>query len=412
MIRTALEAVFAVGGICGIGYYLLCLFSAYKFKNASSAKTSKGHPPITILKPLYGADLTTYENLRSHCLQNYPDYEIIFGVRNPHDPAVTEVRQLQEDFPERNIRLIICPQMCGSNPKVSNLIQMLPHAAHEYLIINDSDIRVPKDYLRRIVADLDDPRVGMVTCLYRGVPSNSLSSRLESVAISTDFCAGVLAAVQVESKMQFALGATLALNRTALTAIGGFEEIANYLADDFELGKRISAAGYQVLLSDMVVESFLPSYSFRQFLEHQLRWAISSRHSRNWGYAGVGLTFGLPWALFAGALSHMAGWSLIILLPAVILRHILAVYIGTGVLLDRQLLRRLLLVLPRDMLAVWIWIKSYTRDTVSWGGRTFLLQRGQLQWIAGLESAGAAQPVPLEGEVSEESFLMSRDMQT
>ena len=240
-----------------------------------------------------------YESFRSHCLQDYPEYEIIFGVSDPADPALQLVERLKLEFPQRAIRSMVCSENLGSNTKVSNLAQMLRQAKHENILVNDSDIRVPSDYLRRVMAPLADPQVGLVTCLYRGMASPTLGSRLEALGISTDFSAGVLAARQLEGGIRFGLGSTLAFRRRDLEAIGGFEALVDYLADDYEIGRRMAERGLRVTLSDVVVETFLPAYTLRQFVEHQLRWGRTVRDSRRWGYLGLALTFGFPWAVLA-----------------------------------------------------------------------------------------------------------------
>ena len=239
-----------------------------------------------------------YESFRSHCLQDYPEYEIIFGVSDPADPAIELVERLKQEFPQRAIRLVICSRNLGTNTKVSNLAQMLTQAKYENILVNDSDIRVEPDYLRRVIAPLADNEIGLVTCLYRGIASPTLGSRLESIGISTDFAAGVLTARQLEGGIRFGLGSTLAFRRRDLEAIGGFEAFVDYLADDYEIGKRIAQRGLKVKLSEVVVETFLPAYTLRQFLDHQLRWGRAVRDSRRGGYLGLVLTFGLPWAFW------------------------------------------------------------------------------------------------------------------
>ena len=172
---------------------------------------------------------------------------------------------------------------------------MLGQAKYETILVNDSDIRVESDYLRRVVTPLEDNQTGLVTCLYRGTASPTLGSRLEALGISTDFAAGVLAARQLEGGIRFGLGSTLAFRRRDLEAIGGFEAFVDYLGDDYEIGRRIAERGLTVTLSDVVVETFLPAYTLREFFDHQLRWGRTVRDSRRWGYLGLGLTFGFPW---------------------------------------------------------------------------------------------------------------------
>ncbi len=265
-------------------YYLVCLWSAVNFlrerEAGGGARPTQSLPPISILKPLKGTDPEIYESFRSHCLQDYPEYEIIFGVSDPDDPAIESVQELQAEFPNRRIQLMVCPKILGANVKVSNLTQMVSEVRYDHLIVNDSDIRVEPDYLRRVTAPLADSQVGTVTCLYRGVAGPTLGSRLEALGISTDFCASVLAARQLEGGIRFGLGSTLVLRRAELEKIGGFISLVDYLADDYELGKRIAALGLTVKLSEVVVETYLPSYRLKEFFAHQLRWARGVRDAR------------------------------------------------------------------------------------------------------------------------------------
>src|SRR6185437_1586838 len=246
-----LPGLIAAGlALCGMGFYLLCLWSARTFLRSRSRQLPAFTPPVTILKPLRGVDPQMYESFRSHCVQGYPEYEIIFGVSEPDDPAVEAVQRLIREFPKCKIRLLVCPEVLGNNRKTSNLVQMLGSAQYSHILINDSDIYVTPDYLRRVMAPFARPQVGMVTCPYRGIAAHTLGSKLESIGISTDFIAGVLVARQIEGGIHFALGSTLAMSRTALDAIGGLRPLVDYLADDFELGYRIANAGYEVVPAD------------------------------------------------------------------------------------------------------------------------------------------------------------------
>jgi ceramide glucosyltransferase len=363
-------------------YYLLCLWSARAFlrerKAGRGVSPTQALPPVSILKPLKGTDPDIYESFRSHCRQDYPEHEIIFGVSDPDDPAVASVLQLQREFPDRSIRLVVCSNRLGANVKVSNLEQMLSAARYQHLLVNDSDIHVEPDYLRRVMAPLTDERVGMVTCLYRGVPARTLGSRLESLGISTDFCAGVLVARQLEGGLRFGLGSTLAFRRADLERIGGFKSIVDFLADDYELGRRIASLGLQVMLSDVVVETHLPAYDLRGFLSHQLRWARGVRDSRAGGYIGLVSTYGLMWGLFALIAGGAAPWSWAVLGVTVLLRLAVALAVGSAVLEDRQLLRSLWLLPVRDLAAVLVWIASFAGHTVTWRGDRFELRKGRL----------------------------------
>jgi ceramide glucosyltransferase len=380
-ILLLLEIISGLGGVCGIGYYLICIWSARDFRRWSSAqktRTSRLAPPVSILKPLHGADPGMYEALRSHCLQEYPEYELIFGVSEEDDPVIPLVQRLQSDFPERPIRLLVCSEHLGPNVKVSNLAQMLPQAKHEFILVNDGDIRVPEDYLGRVMGSFADPKVGLVTCLYRAIAGKSLGSRLEAIGISTEFMAGVLTARRIEDGVHFALGSTLAMRKDALEAIGGFESLLEYLADDYELGLRISQAGSEVVLSDVVVETHLPEYTLRGFLNHQLRWGRSTRDSRRWGYLGLLFTFGLPWSLLAVIFARGAIWAWILLATALIVRCAMALVVGTGVVEDKQVWPNLWLVPIREFVAALVWIGSYTGSHVTWRGREFVVRSKKL----------------------------------
>src|SRR5437899_9222309 len=342
-----LEVIAVLGTFSGIAYYTLCLWSAGKFlrerKTHSKATGEDGRspqdtPPVSILKPLKGGDPEIYNSLRRHCVQDYPEYEIIFGVSDHRDPAVEIIERLIREFPQLTIQLVICQKDLGTNTKVSNLAQMLPVARYDHLIVNDGDIRVEPDYLRRVIAPLNDSKVGMVTCLYRGVAAPTLGSRLESIGISTDFSGGVLAARQIEGGMRFGLGSTLAFRRRDLEAIGGFESIVDYLADDYEIGRRLAAHGYRVCLSEVIVETFLPDYSLREYVRHQLRWARSIRDSRRWGYMGLLVTFGFPWSFVNLLVTRWAGWAWGMLAIALGLRLSVAWLVGGVVLREREIM--------------------------------------------------------------------------
>jgi ceramide glucosyltransferase len=380
------EWIGILGCVSSSIYYLICLWSADVFlrerKAGEGARPAPSLPPVSILKPLKGMDPDIYESFRSHCLQNYPQYEIIFGLSDPSDPAIASVQQLQQEFPDRTIRLVVSPNKLGANVKVSNLDQMLQAARYQHLLVNDSDIRVEKDYLRRVIAPLVDEHVGMVTCLYRGVAASTVGSQLESLGISTDFCPGVLVARQLEGGLRFGLGSTLAFRRTDLERIGGFRSIVDFLADDYELGRRIADLGLQILLSDVVVETHLPAYDLRGFLAHQLRWARGVRDSRAEGYIGLASTYGALWALLTLIASGAVPWAWAVLGATAMLRLAMAITMGKFVLKDRGLLRTLWLLPVRDLVAVGVWIASFAGHTVTWRGDRFVLKNGRLIPIA------------------------------
>ncbi len=385
-IVRVLEIIAVLGCGSSIFYYLLCLWSAVAFlrerKAAAAPPPVAFTPPVSILKPLKGTDPEIYESFRSHCLQDYPEYEIVFGVSDATDAAVASVERLQREFPERSVRLVVCHEILGANVKVSNLEQMVSVARYEHLIVNDSDIRVERDYLRRVLAPMADPQVGMVTCMYRGIASNTLGSRLEALGISTDFCAGVLAARQLEGGIRFGLGSTLAFRRGDLEKIGGFRALVDYLADDYELGKRIAELGRTVKLSDVVVETHLPEYGLRGFVLHQMRWARGVRDSRAGGYFGLISTFGLMWAVLLAIFAYAVPWAWALVAATLLMRFVVAFVVGGTVLNDGQVLRLCWLIPLRDVIAVGVWIASFAGHTVTWRGDLFLLNKGKLSRIS------------------------------
>jgi ceramide glucosyltransferase len=383
-VRQILEIVALGGTFAAIGYYLLCLWSAWDYLRyrKSAARTvvrpeQQSEPPVSILKPLKGADPEIYETLRSHCLLDDRQYQIVFGVSDADDPAIPLVQLLQQEFPGIPIDLVVCSESLGTNTKVSNLVQMLRVVRHDLVVVSDSDIRVAPDYLRRVVAPLADPKVGLVTCLYRGVANASLGSKLESVGISTDFVAGVLVARMIEG-VKFGLGSTLAFRKRELEAIGGFEALVDYLADDYQFGKRIADRGFEVRLSDVVVETYLPAYTLREFFEHQLRWARTVRDSRRGGYLGLPLTFGLLWAVLAVSFSKGAPWAWVLLGVTASLRLWTGLVVGRTVLEDSQVKQLLPLIPLRDLVAVFVWVGSLLGNRISWRGDSFLVKDGRL----------------------------------
>jgi len=381
-VRVVAEVVLALLALCGVGYYCLCIYGAHRFVKSRRTKAPECSPPVSFLKPLRGSDREMYESFRSHCLQDYAgEWEFVFGVMEADDPAVADVERLRREFPEKSIKLVICPQKLGTNLKVSNLIQMLPHARYEHIIINDSDIRVAPDYLRKVMAPFADANVGMVTAMYRGVAGRTLGSKLEAIGISTDFHAGALAAQVIEGGIHFAFGSTLAFRREALQAIGGLEPLVDYLADDYELGYRISGKKFRVVLASTVVDTFLPDYSLRDFADHQLRWGRSTRDSRPAGYMGMVLTFGVPWALLAVIVSWGGTWSLGLLGLALAARYGVVWSVGWKVIRDGQLKRLWLLVPVRDLAALVLWVLSLSGRTIVWRGDEFRLDKGRLRPI-------------------------------
>ena len=385
-LSLAAEIVAALLTAGGIAYSLLALFGARAFEHdarAAAKLDAQGFAPaISILKPVKGVDPLMYAGFVSHCVQQYAgEFELLFGVSSLDDPAVAEIARLRLEYPQISIRLVECPERLGTNGKVSNLAQMLPHASFEHLVVNDSDILVSPQYLAHVVAPFAQEKTGLVTAPYIGRAEGTLWSRLEALGISTDFMAGVLTARKLEGGIRFGLGSTLATTKTALASIGGFESLLEQLADDYEMGARLARAGYRVELMHEVVATTVPAYSLRGYCEHQLRWSRSTRDSRRAGYFGLGVTYVLPWALTAVIASGGTLWSFSLLSLALLVRVAVALTVGVGILRDGQVLRDLILLPLRDCFGLFFWIWSYASDVVVWRGELFRLRRGRLERV-------------------------------
>ena len=397
-LAQAVELVTTVLTVAGMGYFLAAILAARVFLLKRRTKLAPFAPGVTILKSLKGLDPGMIDAFRSHCRQNYAgDYELLFGVSSLADPAAAAVEQLQREFPERMIRLIECPARLGTNGKVSTLIQLAPHARYEFLLINDSDITVSPRYLERVMAHFapvgqaghssasgtgrTDPPVGLVTALYRGRAHGTLPSRLEALGIATDFHSGVLLSWLLGGGLQYGLGSTLAISREALDRVGGFVPLADYLADDFELGARLFRAGYRVALSADVVETGVPAYGWCGFVDHQLRWIRTVRDVSPWGAAGLVFTHGLGWALLNVLASGLSPVSLWLLGLCFFLRLSLAMTVGAEVLGDHQVIANLWLLPLRDGLAMGLWAAGFAGNTIVWRGERFHVKDGKLSSV-------------------------------
>ncbi len=386
---TLVEAIVALLTVAGIIYMLLALWGARSYARAvrQAGSAEAGTHGVTLLKPLKGVDPRMYAGLESHCRQEYGGpVELVFGVHSLADPAVEQVERLRAAFPAAAIQLVECPERLGTSGKVSNLVQMLPHATYEHVIINDSDIFVAPGYLADVMRLFTDAKVGMVTAPYLGRTGaggreKTLWARLEALGISTDFMPGVLTARKLEGGIRFGLGSTLAMTKTALAEAGGLAPLVEYLADDYELGKRIAAAGYRVELCGECVETTVPAYGLRDFWDHQMRWARSTRDSRKAGYVGLGVTYCVPWALMTVVASGGALWSFSLLSLALLARVTVALSIGVGLLRDDQVLRDLWLLPLRDLFGLLFWAWSFAGDTVVWRGETFRLRDGRISRV-------------------------------
>lgn len=370
----AVKLILIGGTLAANAYYLLSIVAGFRFFSRSKGPDLVDLLPVSIMIPLHGADFKAYQNYAELCLQDYPEYQIVFGVRDSQDSSIPIVKKLIAEFPDRDIELVISEKVIGQNLKVSNLQNMLGRVKHEQIVILDSDIRVSPDYLRNVLAPLSDPGVGVVTCLYRAAETPDLASKLEAVGITAEFAAGVLMAWMLEG-VRFALGSTMATTRTRLEAIGGFAALADYLADDFMLGNLIARDGYEVRLSQHVVETAMHPAGFKAMMRHQMRWARSTRISRPMGYLGLILTYGTALALLNVVVDGASMFSLILLATTLVIRLTMAGMIGIHWLGDGVLKRYFWLVPVRDLLSFLIWCLSWAGKRVEWRGRVFEVAR-------------------------------------
>jgi len=377
LLLTVCASVIMAAAVLPSFYYLAVIFSARRFFRRPGLKSGDFTPPVSILKPLRGLDPEAYENFATFCRQDYPEYEILFGVSSEEDPAVPEIRKLIADFPHLPIRLVVVEQRYGSNDKVSKLCALARAARYDVLIVSDGDIRVGPGYLRSVAAPLREARVGAVTSLYTGISPRCLWSELEAINLSGDFMPAVLVARQLEG-VRFALGATMAVRRDCLKEIGGFEALADAAADDHDLGQLIAAHGHRVELVDAAVQTMCSLDSLRACWEHHLRWGIMNRQSRPWGYLGYGITFGLPWMLLAALVAPTRLVAFSFVTAYVVLRAATVWKVGVRGLRDPLLRRRWWLVPLWDAFAPVMWLASLFAKRVRWRGEEYQVRQGCL----------------------------------
>jgi ceramide glucosyltransferase len=358
-------------------YYLVAAICARRFFRRASQPAGGFCPPVSILKPVRGIDREAYENFASFCRLNYPAYEILFGVSDPQDPVIPIIQKLIQDFPDTRIKLYTGTTRVGPNDKASVLSHLAREACHEVLVISDSDTRATPDCLSVIAAPFRDSKVGAVTCLYRGMKAKTFGDTMEALGISTDFFGGVFVAQQFAGS-RFALGATMAITRRRLDEIGGFEGLAEFLLDDFELGRRITSLGYRVELVPYSVAMVLPSQNLRAFLQRHLRWAVGVRNANPWAHLGLLLTQGLPFSLLALAACRSAGEGAAYFCAYVVSRYSMAFSVGLWGLHDSVLRKRWWLVPVWDALSFATWLASIPKSHVRWRGKAFQVREGRL----------------------------------
>ena len=368
-------------------YYLIAIYSSWRYfrQPVSAPPILPGDsftPPVSILKPIRGLDPDALKNLASFCEIDYPEYEIVFCV-DPDDQAVLDVlTKLTADFPQRRIRVLYGSGRVATNDKVAKLARLVNDAAHEVVVISDSDVRVRPDYLRQVVAPLRDPKVGAVTPFYVPTELTTLTDHLQSVGMMSDFYAGILVAWQLDG-VKFALGPTIATTRARLQGFGGYPELENRPADDLLVGRLIAEQGYEVVLLRYAIETVCDYGSIGDLLHKRLRWIVVMRHMRPWGHLGLLLTQGLPWSLAAMAVHPTAAIAVGYLCGYMLLRMAMAWMIGIhglGTLGLRQadVWKQMPLIPVWDGVAFAIWLTSFGRNSIRWRGADYRIRDGRL----------------------------------
>ena len=355
-----------------IAYNLVVIWAAESYRREPLPPAPAVLPAVSILKPLCGASPWLYECLASYCRLDYPEYELLCCTARADDSAVDVVHRLRAEYP--NVRLFVADRTYGANGKIDNLDKMYREMRHDILAVSDDDIIAPPDYLRRLVAELQ-PDVGVVSCPYRGRPGTTAASAFEALGIAGEFFGGVFVARKMEG-LRFALGSTMLMRRERVEEIGGFPALADYLADDYELGARIAARGYRNVLSRVIVDTQLPSDSWGTMLAHQFRWMRTQAISRPGGYIGLGVTYGSLWSI--GTLAFTGVAALPWVLAWITARCLACWWIGVRLLDDPTVRRWWWLAPVRELLTASLWMMSLFRRTVTWRGERYRTVGGKM----------------------------------
>ena len=363
-------------------YYLIAIYSSWRYFNQPvKAPDPEFHPPVSNLKPIRGLDPEAYENLASFCRQDYPDYEIVFCIDSDDDAVISVIDRLKANFPERSIRVLYGSGRVATNDKVAKLARLVDEAAHEVVVISDSDVRVQPDYLRQVAAPLRDPKIGAVTCFYTPTEIHTFTDHLQTAGMTSDFYAGVLVAWQLDG-IKFALGTTIATTKAHLAGFGGYASIENQPADDLLVGRLIAEQGYEVVLLPYVIETVPDYHSMRALFYKRLRWLVVMRHVRPSGHLGLLLTQGLPWSIAAVMIHPSPAIALAYLGTYCFLRVAMTWTIGIHGLKQPRFWKQMPLIPLWDALAFFIWLASFLRKSIRWRGADYYIREGKLVPVA------------------------------
>ncbi len=358
-------------------YYLLAIWSALRFFARPKQKINGFAPPVSILKPVRGLDPGAYENFASFCGQDYPEYEVLFCVGDPDDPSMPIIERLQADFPKCRIRVLFGSGRVAANDKVAKLVRLAQEARYEHLVINDSDVRVRPDYLRSVIAPLEHPKVGAVTCFYVSVGEHTFIENLQTAGMLSDFYAGLLVARELDG-VKFALGPTIATTRAKLAGFGGYQAIENRPGDDLLVGRLIAEQGFQIELSRYTVETVSDYQTLNELLHKRLRWLVVMRHMRPAGHLGLLFTQGLLWSAIAVLMHPIWATAAIYFGAYFVLRIAMTWLIGGYGLKQEHLWRKMPVVFCWDAFALLMWAASFLRNTIRWRGGSYHIRGGEL----------------------------------
>jgi ceramide glucosyltransferase len=397
-ILTGLRGAVLLLALGPLVYYLLALYCTLEYfwiLRRLPRRSDSFAPLVSILKPVRGVDPGAYENFASYCRLDYPQYELVFAMADPHDAVIPVIEKLQKDFPGRAIRFVTDVPRMGENNKVNSLCRLVKEARYDLLVMTDSDVRVEREYLREVVAPFAHNNVGAVTSFYRCAGGGTLAADLDMLGMCMDSVPSALVARRLEGKVQFAFGWTMATTKERLAEIGGWEAMANHHSDDFELGNRIAGKGYRVELMREPVSMNFPKEEFSEFLQHELRWSIGLRNVRPAGYAGMIFTHGLPWVILAALVAAVSGWTVVAasyLLAYLILRLGLAYAAGVWGLRDYKIATKLWLVPVRDAISAAVWLAGFFTDRVRWRGLEYRVRDRLLEPLQSARSERIARP--------------------
>jgi ceramide glucosyltransferase len=360
-------------------YYFLAIYSSWQFfrRARNSSRPLDYTPPVSNLKPIRGMDAEAYENFASYCNQDYPDYELLFGIGDGDEAVLEVIERLKRNFPQRRIRVIHVSGHTAPNDKVVKLARLVSEAQNEVLVINDSDVRVRPDYLRSVVAPLRDPKVGAVTCLYVSTQEHTFLQKLQSIGMFCDFYPGIMVAWQLDG-VKFAFGQTIVTTRTHLAGFGGYSAIANRPADDLLVGRLVAGQGFKVELLPYTVETVADFNSFAEFFFKRLRWMTVMRHMRPWGHIGLIFTQGLAWSMAAVAVHPSAPVAYLYLGGYVCVRAAMTWLIGVWGLKQAGVWKKMALVPVWDAWALLIWLLSFGRRSIRWRDIDYRIRGGML----------------------------------